>query len=198
MRPYTAAMELSPQRLAFVLAGMFCLNGCSGPGREGAMPVPASVGAVGGDAASAPAGERPQSVPAAGADSRRGAATPPPRAETPVDSTAGLRQDIERVIGDAACRDDSQCRVLPLGAKPCGGPEAYLAYSTERTDVRQLKALASRYEEARSIRNQRLGLVSDCSVLPEPAVRCVPVAGQSAGGRCQATVTRGGPLPATR
>lgn len=102
------------------------------------------------------------------------------------------------MIGDAACRDDSQCRVMPLGAKPCGGPEAYVAYSTARTDERQLEALASRYREARSARNQRLGLVSDCSVVPEPAVRCVPVAGQDAGGRCQAAVVRGGPLPATR
>jgi hypothetical protein len=123
---------------------------------------------------------------------------PAPRAAGPADPTLELRREIERLIGDAACRDDGQCRALPLGAKPCGGPEAYVAWSTASTDARQLEALAARYREARSARNQRLGLVSDCAVVPEPPVRCVPVAGANAGGRCQAAAVRGGALPATR
>lgn len=138
------------------------------------------------------------SLPATAAEGRPDAATAPPRTALPADSTTELRSEILRLIGTAACRDDSQCRALPLGSKPCGGPEGYVAWSTAATDARQLEALAARFKDARQARNQRLGLMSDCSVVPEPAVRCVPAADAATGGRCEAAVARGGPVPATR
>lgn len=194
------------------LAGLLCVGGCSGASQEAPVPgrEPATLAAGSAPPGSAgtsvttpvPAGGSGVSVPAGSAEGRPGGAAPPPRGATPPDSTVGLRQDIERLIGDAACQNDSQCRVLPLGAKACGGPEAYVAWSTARTDARQLEALAARYKEARVARNQRLGLVSDCSVVPEPPVRCVPASGASGAsgevGRCQTGAARTGPLPATR
>ncbi|MBI5720233.1 MAG: hypothetical protein HZC37_21375 [Burkholderiales bacterium] len=137
-------------------------------------------------------------MPAASAEGRPAAGTAPPRAGAPADTTVELRGEILRLVGSAACRDDSQCRALPLGAKPCGGPEGYVAWSTAATDERQLEALAARYKDARQARNQRLGLMSDCAVVPQPPVRCVPAAGAAAGGRCEAQPARGGPVPATR
>ncbi|MCW5634226.1 MAG: hypothetical protein KIT17_12910 [Rubrivivax sp.] len=115
------------------------------------------------------------------------------------DATGALRDEILRKIGDAACRDDSQCRALPLGSKPCGGPEGYLAWSTLDTGARELEALATRYREARVARNRQLGLVSDCAVVPEPAVRCVAAAAGVAGsGTCRVVPGPSGPMPATR
>jgi len=138
------------------------------------------------------------SVPAAAAEGGRpGAGTAPPRA-APADASIELRAEILRVIGNAPCRSDSQCRVIALGSKPCGGPEGYATWSTAGTDARELEALAARFKEARQARNQRLGLVSDCSVVPEPPVRCVPAAEAGGASRCQALPVRGGPTPATR
>lgn len=154
---------------------------------EAAQPRPpsGSVGSVG-------------SVPAAAAEGHPAGTPTPPRAAAPADPSIDLRAEILRLIGTASCRDDSQCRALPLGSKPCGGPEGYVAWSTATTDARQLEALAAHYKGAREARNRRLGLMSDCAVVPEPAVRCVPVAESTTGGRCQAVVARGGPVPATR
>jgi hypothetical protein len=109
-----------------------------------------------------------------------------------------MHAEIQRLVGNASCRDDTQCRALAMGSKPCGGPESYMAWSTAVTsDARALDAAAQRYKEARQARNQRLGLVSDCSVIAEPTMRCVPTPGDALGGRCQA-VSRGGPTLQTR
>ncbi len=183
-------MRQASARTALAFAGLLCLSACSGAARE-ATPIAGPAPVAPAMPREAPAG----SVPATAAE---GTATPP-RAAAPGDSTTELRAEIVRLIGSAACRDDSQCRALPLGSKPCGGPEGFVAWSTAHSDARQLEALASRYKDARQARNQRLGLMSDCAVVPEPVVRCVPSAeGAASVGRCQALATRGGPGPATR
>ena len=148
---------------------------------SGAAPEQPAVGAA--PAAAASAGEG------------RAAVGAPPRAPAAPDPTIEQRAEILRLIGLASCRDDSQCRALPVGSKPCGGPETYLAWSVAATQVGQLEALAGRYKEARAARNQRLGMMSDCAVVPEPAVRCVPDAAPAQGGRCQALPARPGAAP---
>jgi len=197
-------MERTISRVARALkvavAGL-CVASCSGAGSGGSPPPPAaptSASTPSPVAAPATAGAAAGSVPAAAAEGGRpGAANPPPRT-APADASVELRAEILRVIGNAPCRNDSQCRAIALGSKPCGGPEGYAAWSTAGTDARELDALAARYKEARQARNQRLGLVSDCAVVPEPPVRCVPAAEAGAAGRCQALPARGGPTPATR
>lgn len=174
-----------------VALASIAMAGCSGAGRESAGPAPAS-------ASPAPApfpAPPPAAVPAAEVRSS-GAASAARRAPAG-DETTELRGEIQRLIGNAACRDDGQCRALPMGSKPCGGPEAYLAWSVVATNGGQLEALAARYREARQARNQRLGLMSDCAVLPEPQVRCLRA--DAGEGRCTlATSPRMGPTPATR
>lgn len=151
-------------RVFGLLAGWVVAGGCSGTAGERAAPL-TTAPATG---ASAVVAARPAPAPA-------------------VDETIELRAEITRLVGPAACRSDSQCRTLPLGSKPCGGPEGYLAWSSEGTDARALEAAAVRYRDGRRLRNERLGLMSDCAVVPEPAVRCVVAAGAAAGsvGQCQ-------------
>jgi hypothetical protein len=184
--------------LALMLALAVGLVGCSGDGREGATP--AASAPMTPSAPSAPSAPSTSSVPADAAEGRAGSAAPPRSVEDREggDATAAMRADIVRLVGDAACTDDTQCRALPLGSKPCGGPEAYIAWSTAGTDAGQLEALAQRYKQARTARNQQLGLVSDCAVVPEPPVRCVRVTAGASTGRCTALAARGGPMPATR
>ncbi|MCE3264612.1 MAG: hypothetical protein K0R43_3691 [Pseudoduganella sp.] len=73
---------------------------------------------------------------------------------------------------DAPCNSDQQCRSLPIGAKACGGPESYLAYSTARTSAQRAQALAERYRKEREAANQAGGVVSDCRFLMDPGAQC--------------------------
>jgi hypothetical protein len=82
--------------------------------------------------------------------------------------------------------------VLPIGSKACGGPEAYLAWSTLATDARQLDAAAARYKQAREERNRREGIMSDCAVTPEPPVRCVAATAGVAERQCRALAAGAG------
>ena len=78
-----------------------------------------------------------------------------------------------RALGsNAACSADQQCKTLPLGAKSCGGPESYLAYSTANTSPDKAKALAERYRKEREAENKASGMVSDCRFLMDPGAQC--------------------------
>ncbi len=89
-----------------------------------------------------------------------------------------LRAEVMRLIGDAACADVGQCRAIGFGAKPCGGPWQYLAYSTANTDSTALNAAVARYNAKEAAINRAEGRVSDCALVPPPKLvrgngRCV-------------------------
>jgi hypothetical protein len=104
-------------------------------------------------------------------------------AKAPADSAALLRE-IETEIGDAACDADAQCHTIAVGAKACGGPEAYLAWSDKRSRQALLADLAARHSAARALENARSRVMSNCALLPDPGATCRPRAAD--GGRaCQ-------------
>jgi hypothetical protein len=105
-------------------------------------------------------------------------------AAAPADATALLRE-IGQQIGDAACDADAQCHTLAIGAKACGGPEAYLAWSGKVTRGAPLAELAARHRAAREIENARNRLQSNCALVPDPGAVCRPRASGSARA-CQA------------
>ena len=84
---------------------------------------------------------------------------------------------LRREIGDAACDSDDQCRSVGIGAKPCGGPQAYVAWSSLRSDANRLTALVAKHRAAAEQDNARSGKLSDCAVLAQPSARCLPRAG---------------------
>jgi len=91
-----------------------------------------------------------------------------------------LLREIRITAGVARASHLDQCKLLSVGAKPCGGPERYVLYSTENADETTLKALAERYTELAKQRNEREGLISDCSVITPPNLSlvggvCVPL-----------------------
>lgn len=90
------------------------------------------------------------------------------------DSVARIRE----LIGNAACSDSSQCHSLAVGARACGGPEYYLAWSSATTGADQLRALAERYKAERQAGNAATGRVSDCRYAMDPGAVCT-------AGRCQ-------------
>ena len=97
-------------------------------------------------------------------------APPPP----PPPSSAALMEPIRSAIGDAACEQSDQCRVLPVGNKPCGGPNGYLAWSTQATDANALQAAALAQAAAERRENATSGMRSTCNIVPAPSASCRP------------------------
>lgn len=97
----------------------------------------------------------------------------PPALESPAASaSSGTLGQIQAMIGTAACTSDSQCQVLPIGAKACGGPAGFLAWSNAKTDAGPLQALAERYHAEQQASNLASGRISNCRVLTPPAAAC--------------------------
>ncbi|GEM_PF-501045 len=75
---------------------------------------------------------------------------------------------INDLVGDATAENIEQCEMLPIGAKPCGGPWAYLIFSTAEVEKETLETLVETYTELDDQRNRMFGLVSDCAYVGPP------------------------------
>ena len=89
-----------------------------------------------------------------------------------------LRREALSAIGDASADDNNQCRIAGFGHKPCGGPAQYIAYSTKGGNEADILAKIAAYNAAAQAENMRLGRISDCAVVPKPAV-------ELSGGQCK-------------
>ncbi|KRB86962.1 hypothetical protein [Noviherbaspirillum sp. Root189] len=82
-----------------------------------------------------------------------------------------IRLLMEQEVGDASAQSLEQCRVLPVGAKACGGPQTFVIYSTVDSDERKLQELARQYAEAEEKFNRVAHVMSTCSYVIPPEVR---------------------------
>lgn len=80
--------------------------------------------------------------------------------------------EIVRLIAGAACDTDTQCGILEVGAKPCGGPWEFLAYANANTDLARLFQTAEVYRQLNIELNTVNELVSDCAMVLPPPVAC--------------------------
>ena len=84
--------------------------------------------------------------------------------------------------------DIAQCKTMPIGHKACGGPAAYIIYSTKTTDIDRYRLLVATRDVILAPANFVLSLVfeegaSDCSFVMPPPLELVDgkcVAGSSA------------------
>lgn len=106
------------------------------------------------------------------------AQTPPAATAATEAESARLGRELRAVVGPAACSSDSECRTLPVGAKACGGPAGYLAWSTRDTDEQKLQALAARQADAQRRENRAASMRSNCAVVTDPGAVCL-------ASRCQ-------------
>jgi hypothetical protein len=90
----------------------------------------------------------------------------------PDEDAASLLVRIRNTIGSASCTGSVECKTVGVGARACGGPEGYLAYSTSVTASAPLEALAARHAERRRAAVSASGRVSTCNVLPDPGAVC--------------------------
>lgn len=106
----------------------------------------------------------------------RVAASPIPVTQAAPPAPAPARDDtlarIRTLVGTPACTSDAQCHTLPLGAKSCGGPSGYLAWSSAQTSEAELRALGDSYKEEQRAANAASGMMSTCSFVPDPGAVC--------------------------
>ena len=120
------------------------------------------------------------------------AADPPARPASAASSLSrdgsgpALHAQVQRLIGRAACDSDAQCRTLPLGARACGGPETYVAWSVLGTDQAALQRAGDRYGQWQARQQARSGTMSICMVEVDPGAVCSRSAttAQPDTGRC--------------
>lgn len=94
--------------------------------------------------------------------------------DRPLAVGSSAREQIGQIIGQAQCKKNADCRTLAIGLKACGGPEAYLAWSTASTDAQMLVAAAQRYAKQRRLQLDKPGApTSDCAVVSDPGAHCV-------------------------
>lgn len=105
---------------------------------------------------------------------------PPAEAES-----VRLGRELRSLIGPATCSDDSQCRTIAVGAKACGGPAGYAAWSTQGTDAQRVTDLARRQAEAHRREIEASGMASNCAMVVDPGAACV-------AARCELTTRHGG------
>jgi hypothetical protein len=109
-----------------------------------------------------------------------------PQAPSSTTGSAPLLARIEAERGDAACDADDQCHTIGVGHKACGGPERYLAWSSKHSDGTRLRALVAEHAAARRAEDVKNGMMSTCSVVPDPGATC-------SAGHCVLRATNGGP-----
>lgn len=88
------------------------------------------------------------------------------------ESTEQLAARIQALVGDAACDGPAQCRTIAVGARACGGPDSYLAWSTLRTDEERLRELVKRHAERRQADNRAGRMSSICVMATDPGASC--------------------------
>ncbi|WP_455204302.1 hypothetical protein [Kaarinaea lacus] len=85
---------------------------------------------------------------------------------------AEIMSAISSEIGNAKCTQDNQCDAIPIGANPCGGPEAFKVFSTAVSDAGLLNKLSNQHHIVRKTLVKKLGLMGACVVIPKPKVQC--------------------------
>jgi len=98
-----------------------------------------------------------------------------PAASAP--GSAALQARVAELIGDAACDSQGQCHAVGIGAKPCGGAERWLPWSSKVTDAYALDEAVRALATAQVAENKASGLASDCMRRPDPSAVCRPRAG---------------------
>jgi hypothetical protein len=91
--------------------------------------------------------------------------------------SVALHARVVQLIGEAECESQGECHAVGIGAKPCGGAETWLPWSSKVTDARALNEAVQALMQASIDENKASGLASDCMRRPDPTVVCRPRAG---------------------
>jgi hypothetical protein len=96
----------------------------------------------------------------------------PPSRTAPANGAGDTLARIRALAATPSCSSDAQCHTLALGSRPCGGPDSYLPWSSEKTAQAEIEALGERYKEERRAANAASGARSTCQFLMDPGAVC--------------------------
>jgi len=86
---------------------------------------------------------------------------------------ASVHAQLETTLGNAAvCKADTDCHSVAVGAKACGGPTGYRAYSSTDVSVASVEALAQHERDLSAEAARASHEVSPCFMLADPGARC--------------------------
>ena len=86
---------------------------------------------------------------------------------------ATVRAQLDSTLANGAtCTADSECRTVAVGAKACGGPTSYRAYSATQADPKAVADLAQREHDLGMAEARASGQVSPCFMLADPGAHC--------------------------
>ncbi len=91
-----------------------------------------------------------------------------------------LKQKADRLATEAkalanpkGCKKVEQCVLAPFGHKPCGGPNAYIAYCSVTTKAEKLKEKLLQLEQAEKEWQAAEGIMSTCGLTRRPQPRLI-------------------------
>ena len=135
-----------------------------------------------GDAALTPAGE---ALRASAPDVAAAHVLPPPAIQSVSTSTAPsvagsasaalapVHAQLETTLAAAsACTVDTECHSVAVGAKACGGPTGYRAYSSRNASTASVDALAQHERDLAAAAARESHQVSACFMLADPGAHC--------------------------
>lgn len=86
---------------------------------------------------------------------------------------ASVHAQLEATLASAsACSVDTDCHAVAIGAKACGGPTGYRAFSGKRIDPARVEALAQHERDLAAAAARESHQVSTCFMLADPGARC--------------------------
>src|SRR5450830_701 len=99
-------------------------------------------------------------------------------------SAADLLVQLRAMTADNSCAAQAQCRTVAVGARPCGGPEGFIAYSVAGADISEaVQAKAAQLTRARTAELARRGdAASICTVVTDPGAICAAASCQLGKG----------------
>ena len=105
---------------------------------------------------------------------------PPPPAIQPVATTSSTSSDLASVHAQlettlsraSACTVDTECHSVAVGAKACGGPTGYRAYSSKTVSTASVDALAQHERDLAAQAARESHEVSTCFMLADPGAHC--------------------------
>ena len=94
-------------------------------------------------------------------------------AAAPSGDLASVDEQLGQTLASAsACTVDAECHSVAVGAKACGGPTGYRAYSSKTVSSASVDALAQRQRDLAAQAARESHQVSTCYMLADPGAHC--------------------------
>ena len=91
----------------------------------------------------------------------------------PTGDLAAANAQLESTLNNAsACTADTECHSVAIGAKACGGPTSYRAYSSKTVSTASVEAQAQHQRELAAEAARASHEVSPCFMLADPGAHC--------------------------